>query len=94
MSHHEESTIVVVFGVDDVVCELSACRNRLASSFSALLFAMDDLSAIVAGRWHGLPTLFNVEAPPSSEGSLMNTGSFETGNMSHFRNCPLEKGIQ
>ena len=23
-----------------------------------------------------------------------NTGSFETGNMPHFRNCPLKKGIK
>ena len=25
---------------------------------------------------------------------LLNTGSFETGNMSHFRNCLLKKGIK
>ena len=68
ISHHEESIVVVVFDIGGVVCELSACRSRPASSFSALLFAMADLSAIVA---YGLPTFYDVEAPPSSEGSSM-----------------------
>ena len=54
MSHYEESSVVRVFHVRSIICELSTCRGRLNSSFSALLFAMADFAAIVARRWHGL----------------------------------------
>ena len=66
MSRHEESDVVRVFRVGGVVFELMTCWSRFASSFSALLSGIANLSAIVVGSWHILLTLFGVEAPPSS----------------------------
>ena len=63
MSHHEESTVVIVFGVGVVVCEVLACGSLLTSLLSALVFAVAELPAIVVGKWHCLLTLFGMEAP-------------------------------
>ena len=60
MSDHEESTLVIILGIGGVVCELSACRSRLTFSFSAVLFPMADVPAIVSGRWDYLLTLFGM----------------------------------
>ena len=71
MSHHEESTVVIVFGVGVVVCEVLACGSLLTSLLSALVFAVAEIPTIVACKWHCFPTLFGMEAPSSSEGSSM-----------------------
>ena len=61
--HHEESVVVSVFRVGGVVCELSACKGRLALLLATLclivakLATISALGRVVLSAWSGMVAL-------------------------------------
>ena len=69
MLHEEHASIVFEFGVSGVVGDFLTCGSRLTSFLFALLFAVANLTTVVASNELDLPTMFGKKSPPSSIGS-------------------------